>query len=183
MAEDDFHRWLEAPVAKTSDWSDWRKMPGGWYGAAGIETMATVGSQALGTMIAASDARLAGIATNEDAIEGILEAAEQPYLRVREYDPSTRTLIAGTLTYGENVEDFLHFLSVLRGAARFMRAGDEGLLVIEDYVWGSAGEQPMALRLGASGASEWLDEQETSKAVEGFRSVANAMLKQWPEMW
>ena len=51
--------------------------------------------------------------------------------------------------------------------------------MIEDYVWGNEGEEPMALRLLPGGGSEWVGEDGMEGAVESFRELANGMIKQW----
>ena len=177
-SEDALARWLAGPVAKTSDWADWREMPSEWYGDGGIVSMETVSQGELDRLYAECDERLALFANNESALEAILSNAEEPSLAVRKYDAEAKSFIAGTLTYGENVGDFLFFLTVMRGCTRYMEGEDAGVIVLADYIFGSGDGDDgwMALRLGAGG-SQWLSPAETAAATDSFREAATAMIR------
>ena len=162
--------WLRGSVPMTSAWVDWRSYPGEWYGDNGIVSMVNISQEDLAKLLAECDERLALFATNERVLEAILSHAEEPGLRLREYDAEARTLSAGTLTYGENVGDFLFFLTVMRGCAKLLEAEDAGLVVVADCLWNASDDEDVvALGLGAGGVSEWLGKEEAREAAKSFQ--------------
>ncbi|OWJ66232.1 hypothetical protein [Inquilinus limosus] len=180
IARSDLVRWLDAPPARASSWLDWRDIGGQWYFGGGPEDIRTVSMAQLLRTIAECDAAVAGIATNRQALRGILDAAEAPQLRHAAYDPGTQDFVAGTLTYSENLNDFIVFLAIIRGAAAFLAPDGHGIAVIHNYLWGDEDEQitQAALHLGPGNASGFMDEAEGRSAGGAFQALADRMLDQ-----
>ena len=118
------NRWLASPVSNATEWTDWRKMPGAWYGDDGAPvTMQTVSDAELAGMLAAAGGGLQQFETTGEALAGLMQNVAEPFLRVQQYDAGSRTFTAGTLTYSENFTEFLKFLIIARSAAQFLGAG------------------------------------------------------------
>ncbi|MGO4124603.1 hypothetical protein AB4Z01_09380 [Inquilinus sp. YAF38] len=180
IARPDLVRWLDAPPARASGWVDWRDIGGQWYFDAGPEELRGISMMQLVRTMAECDAILARSATNRQALRGILNAAETPEIRHATYDPGTRDFVAGTLTYSENLNDFIVFLAIARGAAAFLAPDEHGIAVIHNYLWGDEDEQitQAALRLGPGSASGFMDEAEGRSAGGAFQALADQMLDQ-----
>lgn len=180
IARPDLVRWLDAPPARASGWVDWRDIGGQWYFDAGPEELRGISMMRLLRTMAECDAILARSATNRQALRGILNAAETPEIRHAAYDPGTQDFVAGTLTYSENLNDFIAFLALARGAAAFLAPDGHGIAVIHNYLWGDEDEQitQAALRLGPGNASGFMDEAEGRSAGGAFQALADQMLDQ-----
>jgi len=178
IARPDLVRWLDSPPAPASRWLDWRSIGGQWYFADGPEDIRSVSVVQLLRTIAECDATLGRAATNRRALRGILDAAEAPEFRQAAYDPGTQDFVAGTLTYSENLNDFIVFLAIARGAAAFLAPDGHGIAVIHNYLWGGEDEQitQAALRLGPGNQSGFMDEAEGRSAGGAFQALAEQML-------
>jgi len=176
----DLVRWLDASPARASAWVDWRGIGGQWYFDAGPQELRSVSMMQLVRTMRECDAILARSGTNRQALRGILDAAEAPELRHAAYDPATQDFIAGTLTYSENLNDFIVFLTMARGAAAFLAPDGHGIAVIHNYLWGDEDEQvtQAALRLGPGNSSGFMDEAEGRSAGGAFQVLADQMLDQ-----
>jgi hypothetical protein len=178
IARPDLIRWLDAPPARASGWVDWRDIGGQWYFDAGPEELRGISMMQLLRTMAECDAILGRAATNRQALRAILNASEAPEIRHAAYHPDTQDFVAGTLTYSENLNDFIVFLAVARGAAAFLAPDGHGIAVIHNYLWGDADEQitQAALRLGPGNASGFMDEAEGRSAGGAFEALAEQML-------
>jgi hypothetical protein len=180
IARPDLVRWLDAPPARASSWVDWRSIGGQWYFDGGPQDIGSISMIQLLRTIAECDAILARTATNRQALRGILDTVEAPEIRRAAYDPGTQDFVAGTLTYSENLNDFIVFLAIARGAAAFLAPDGHGIAVIHNYLWGGADEEitQAALRLGPGNASGFMDEAEGRSAGGAFEALAEQMLDQ-----
>lgn len=178
IARPDLVRWLDSPPAPASRWLDWRGIGGQWYFDGGPQDIQTVPVIQLLRTIAECDATLGRAATNRQALRGILDAAEAPEFRLAAYDPGTHDFVAGTLTYSENLNDFIAFLAIARGAAAFLAPAGHGIAVIHNYLRGGEDEQitQAALRLGPGNRSGFMDEAEGRSAGGAFQALAEQML-------
>lgn len=180
IARPDLVRWLDSPPARASGWLDWRSIGGQWYFDGGPQEIRSISMMQLVRTMAECDAMLARAGTNRQALRGILNAAEAPQIRHAAYDPRTQDFVAGTLTYSENLNDFIVFLAIARGAAAFLAPDGHGIAVIHNYLWGGEDEQitQAALRLGPGNASGFMDEAEGRSAGGAFQALADQMLDQ-----
>lgn len=178
IARPDLVRWLDSPPALASRWLDWRSIGSQWYFAGGPRDIHSVSVVQLLQTIAECDVTLGRAATNRQALSSILDAAEAPEFRQAAYDPGTQDFVAGTLTYSENLNDFIVFLAIARGAAAFLAPDGHGIAVIHNYLWGGEDEQitQAALRLGPGNQSGFMDEAEGRSAGGAFQALAEQML-------
>lgn len=175
----DLVRWLETRPQPTSDWSDWRSIGGQWYIGAGPKALDDATADEFSATISECDAQIHGYPSNRAAIGALLSYPEQPQYKRATYDSGTKTFLAGTIAYSENLNDFLVFLTIVRGSAAFLGPGGYGVAVVHNYVWGGESEQitQAALRLGPNATSAFLDEREQASAAGAFQSLVDVMLQ------
>ncbi|MDH7796084.1 MULTISPECIES: hypothetical protein [unclassified Beijerinckia] len=174
-------RWLDSPTPLASTWQDWRSLGGQWYFGGDVKDIQQASDAELKEVIDDCDARL-GKQTNRSALRGILKSAEAPHLSRSAYDAKAREYVVGSLTYSENLMDFVVFLTVARGAAVFLQSDDYGIAVLHNYIWGDENERitQAALRLGPGPRSEFLPEADWKSAAGAFQTIANDMLSDPP---
>jgi hypothetical protein len=87
-------------------------------------------------------------------------------------------LIAGSLSYSDNLDDYIVFLTVARGAATRFRADGYGVVVIHNYLWGRPNERitKTAMRLGPGERSEFMAASELASAAGAFQPIADEVL-------
>lgn len=177
MSSENLARWLAAPVPAASRWSDWRSIGGHWLLFDG-RNLAVSSDQALSELISACDAMLVRHSDNREALGAILKSAEADNIKIAAYDCTETQFVAGSLTYSENLYDFIVFLTVARGAADFFEADDRGLAVVHDFIWGEdgEGETVAALRLVGKSGSGFMLSDEFGSATDAFEGIAEAML-------
>ena len=87
--------------------------------------------------------------------------------------------MAGSLTYAENLIDYMVFYSIVRGAEALLGADDYGIAAIHNFIWGDerARVTHSAMRLGPGGQSELMNSADMSSAGEAFQEIADEMLR------
>ena len=172
--------WLADPPQLASSWRDWNRLGGEYYFRGGRRALADLTDAELGGILADCDAQLRGYANDRDALKALLTSADEPFLTRIAYDLEQREFIAGTLTYSENLYDFLVFLAVARGAAKRLRPDGYGVVVIHNYIWSDEKETRTALRLGPGDQSEFMAPAEFASAAGVFQPIADEVLKGEP---
>jgi len=140
-------RWLDSPVRRASQWTDWRDI-GGQYHNVGVQELRDFSDADMARTVAESDALLLRYKDNRAAVREIMNSAEEPYLKHASYRTDTQDFVAGSLTYAENLVDYIAFYTVVRGAAASFAGDDYGIAVIHNYQWGSTRDTSSAMRLG-----------------------------------
>lgn len=173
-------KWLDSPAPSASTWSDWRSIGGQWY-LGGVQEIERASEAEIRKIIVDCDARLARH-SNRTALREILKSAEAPQLARSAYDDKAQEYVAGSLTYSENLVDFIVFLAVARGAAAFLQEDGYGIAVIHNYIWGDEDARitQAALRLGPGTTSAFLSETDRKSAAGAFQSIADEMLANEP---
>jgi hypothetical protein len=179
IARPDLIRWLDAPVPRASQWSDWRDIGGSYYFKGGPRDIKDISDEELLSKIAACDRTLSGMSSNRIALRQIIDGAEAPFLKRASYDAQSSEFVAGSLTYSENLLDFIEFLAIVRGAADFLGAEGSGVALIRNFIWGDPNSEPprAAMRLGPGPTSSFMAEHERESAVGPFQEIADAMLQ------
>ena len=179
IARPDLLRWLDAPVPRASQWSDWREIGGSWYFKGGPRDINDISDEEMLAQIAACDRTLSGMGSNRAALRQIIDGAEAPFLKRASYDAQSHEFVAGNLTYSENLLDFIEFLAVARGAASFLGSEGSGVVLIRNFIWGDPNSEPAraAMRLGPGTTSSFMAEHERESAVGAFQEIADAMLQ------
>ena len=174
----DLVAWLEDRPPLASGWTDWRSLGGEYYFKGGRRDIANAPEAELAKDLADCDAQLRGYATNRAALRELLVSDDEPYMTRIAYDPEQREFVAGTLTYSENLFDFIVFLTVARGAARRLSPDGYGVAAIHDFIWGAQDEQATraALRLGPGDKSEFMAASERASAAGAFQPIAHEIL-------
>jgi hypothetical protein len=119
-----------------------------YYNHGGVQDFADYSNADMADAIARSDANLSRFRDNRTAVWDIMRSAEAPHLMRASYRTDTRDFVAGSLTYAENLIDYIVFYAVVRSAATFLGPDDYGVAVIHNYVWGRDRTTHSALRLG-----------------------------------
>jgi len=173
-------RWLDAKPSPASRWHDWRAMGGEWYLGRGHGPLADASDDALDGILRGADERLAHFSSNRELL-GLLvvHSAEAPELWLAAFEQGGENLVAGSLTYSENLEDFIVFLALARGVADYLGPADHGHAVVHNYIWGSEEEQQTtaALQMLPSGESRLLPEAEQPDVAAAFLPVAEALME------
>jgi len=172
-----FSQWLDGPVRLASTWADWDSIGGLWHPDAGGEPT-PLSEQNLGALLTRCDTALARCKDNRTALRSILDTAEDDSLKMATFNRSRTRFVAGSLTYSENLNDFLFFLAAARGAADMLGPKGHGIIVIHNYIWGKLHEQNSiaAIRLGPEGKSEFMSPGELVSAAGAFQPIAEAIL-------
>jgi hypothetical protein len=173
--------WLNASPPVASEWTDWRAVGGKWHSDNDVDDIKDVSEKQLQEIIARCDARLRAFATNRVAIRKFLDRAEEPFLKHAAYDDETREFVAGTLTYAEDLLEHIIFLTVARGATKFLGLRT-GLAVIHNYVFFPDIEEAIAMRLHPHAVSFADSTQSRRVAVETFQALVTKMLEPWQKM-
>ena len=174
-------RWLDAPVRPASRWSDWRQMGGKYYNV-GIQHLSEYSAADLARAVAKCDASLLDYRDNRAALRGFMSTAEEPQLKRATYQADTSDFIAGSLTYAENLIEYLMFYAVVRSVEAVFGADESGIAVIRNYIWGGpeARTTHSAMRLGAGARSEFLGAGELESAGGAFLAMAEEMMTRDP---
>jgi len=179
IGRDALARWLDAKPSLASRWHDWRAIGGQWYLEGRHGALADASDDALEGIVQGADNRLAHFADNRELL-GVLvvQSAEAPELWLSAFEQGGETFVAGSLTYSENLEDFLVFLALARGVADYLDPADHGHAIVHNYLWGSEEEQgsTAALEMLPSGVSRLLPETEQPAVAAGFLSVVDALM-------
>ncbi len=177
MSNESLSRWLAAPVPAVSRRSDWRSIAGQWRLTNG-EYLDSSSAEAIAEFISDCEAMLARHLDNRAALRAILETAEADSIKVAAYNRAGTRFVAGSLTYSENLYDFVVFLAVVRGAADFFEAEDRGLALIHDYIWGEDGNRQAVagIHLVGRGDTNFVSSTELGNATEVFEGIVEAML-------
>jgi hypothetical protein len=167
--------WLDAPVQQVSRWTDWREMGGRYYNS-GVQHLSDYSNADMAKSLGKADAALFRYQDNRSAVRDIMNSAEAPHLKRASYVPDTRDFVAGSLTYAENLIDYIVFYAIVRGAGDMFTDGDYGIAVIHNYIWGSDRTTHSAMRLGPGARSEFMTPGEMSSAGGAFQGIADEML-------
>ncbi|PZS90865.1 hypothetical protein A7X83_01140 [Stenotrophomonas maltophilia] len=178
LCPEDLSRWLAAPVPAASRWSDWRCIAGQWQLGNG-EYLASSSDEALHHLLADCQALLARYPDNRAALNAFLASAQAENIQVAAYDRSSTHFVAGSLTYSESLYDLIAFLAVARSAADFLKAGDQGVALIHDYLWAEDDERETiaAIALVGHGESSFLSSTDLDTATASFETLVEAMLE------
>jgi hypothetical protein len=171
--------WLNAPVAPASRWADWREMGGQYYNE-GIQHLRDFSDIDMAENITKADGSLRRYRDNRAAIAYVMSTAEAPQLKRACYQAATRDFVAGSLTYAENLIDYIVFYAVARGVEDFLASDDCGLAVIHNYIFGSAPRRTThsAMRLGPGARSAFMAADEIGSAGGTFLALAEEMMSQ-----
>jgi hypothetical protein len=177
ISRENLVRWLDSPAPLASNWQDWRNMSDQWPFKDGLRSTADMSEAELQENIAQCDPRLSQ-RTNRQVLHDILKSAEAPFLKHATYDAKTSEFIAGALTYSENLPDAIVFLTLARGAAKYLGPDGYGIAVIHNYIWGDKGNKitRAAIRLGPGARSEFMTAAEKASAGGAFQALAMDML-------
>jgi hypothetical protein len=170
-------RWLDSPVVLASHWTDWREIGGQYYNH-DVQDIRDFAEADLAGMIGKSDSHLSRFGTIRAAVRDIMRSAEGPNLMRAFWQKETRDFVAGSLTYAQNLIDYISFYAVARSAANFLAAEDHGIAVIHNYVWGRDRSTHSAMRLGPGARSAFMAADEKDSAGGVFLEMAEAMMSQ-----
>jgi hypothetical protein len=148
--------WLAAPPQSSAQWSDWRRIGGHWHGFSWDEDPAEV--------FAKADRWLG--ASYRDAVSEVLRASEAPALGRCSYDEASRRFTFATLTFSENLNDFVMFFAAARGLSRYMHDPQSGFALVHNYLWGNRDHTIAMMGLGADGNCYFLDAGEDAPAYQ-----------------
>lgn len=173
-------RWLHAKPSPATRWQDWRTIGGEWYLGRGHGPLADASDDALESILRGADDRLARFSSNRELLGMLLiHSAEAPELWLSAFDQGGENFVAGSLTYSENLEDFIVFLALARGVADYLGPADHGHAIVHNYIWGSEEEQETtaALQMLPSGESRLLPDAEQPEVAAIFLPVADALME------
>jgi hypothetical protein len=168
-------QWLDAPVGPASQWADWRNMGGQYYGSDGVKDLRDFSDSELAEYVAECDARLRNYRDNRSALQDILSTADMPQFKRASYKSDTLDFVAGSLTYAENLVEFMVFYSVARGIEALLGADDCGIALIHDFLQDLATDS--AMRLGPGARSEFMSGTDMNSAGGAFQEIADEMLR------
>lgn len=172
-------QWLDSPVAPASRWTDWRDMGGQYYNA-GNKDFRDCSDIDMARITAECDASLCRCRDNRIALQGIMRTAEAPQYKRASYRADTRDFVAGSLTYAENLINFILFYAIVRGVEGFFAPDESGVAVLHNFVWGGPEEQVThsAVRLGPGARSGFMRADEMASAGGAFLPIAEEMMSQ-----
>jgi hypothetical protein len=170
-------RWLNAPVARASRWSDWREMGGKYYNH-GVQELRDYSDIDMAEAIAKADGFLRRFQDNRAALQDIMSTAETPQFKRASYQTETRDFVAGSLTYAENLINYIMFYAIVRGAEALLGADDYGIAAIHNFIWGDerARVTHSAMRLGPGVRSEFMSGTDMNSAGGAFQEIATEMM-------
>jgi hypothetical protein len=173
-------QWLDAPVALASRWTDWRDMGGQYYSGGDDKDLKDFSNVEMAAKIAECDGILRRCRDNRFALKSVLRTAEAPQYKRASYRTETRDFMAGSLTYAENLINFVVFYAIVRGVEEFFAPDDYGVAVLHDFVWGEPEEHVThsAVRLGPGARSGFMHADEMASASGAFQAIADEMLSQ-----
>ncbi|WP_343369033.1 hypothetical protein AASM09_10870 [Stenotrophomonas maltophilia] len=130
-------------------------------------------------LLADCQALLARYPDNRAALKAFLASAQAENIRVAAHDRSSTHFVAGSLTYSESLYDLIAFLAVARSAADFLKAGDQGVALIHDYLWAENDQRETiaAIALAGHGESSFLSSTDLDTATASFETLVEAMLE------
>ena len=172
-------RWLDAKPSPATRWHDWRAIGGEWYLGRGHGPLADASDDALDGILQDADARLAHVADNRELLGMlVVHSAEAPELWLATFEQGAENFVAGSLTYSENLEDFIVFLALARGVADYLDGADHGHAIVHNYLWGSEEDQgsTAVLEMLPSGVSRLLPEVEQPEVAASFVPVVDALM-------
>jgi hypothetical protein len=168
-------QWLDSPVPRAVQWTDWRNMGGQYYTDDGVKDLRDFSDSEIAEKVTECDARLRNYRDNRSALQDILSTADMPQFKRASYRADTWEFIAGSLTYAENLAEFITFYSVVRAVETLLEDGDGGIALIHDFLHDLATDS--AMRLGPGGRSEFMSSSEMSGAGDAFQEIADEMLR------
>jgi hypothetical protein len=148
--------WLAARPQSSAQWSDWRRIGGHWHGFSWDDDLAEV--------FAKADRWLGR--SYRDAITEVLRASEAPALGRCSYDEASRRFTFATLTFSENLNDFVMFFAAARGLSPYMHDPQSGFALVHNYLWGDRDHTIAVMGLGADGHCYFLDAGEDASAYQ-----------------
>jgi hypothetical protein len=148
--------WLAARPQSSAQWSDWRRIGGHWHGFSWDEDLAEV--------FAKADRWLGN--SYRDAVTEVLRASEAPALGRCSHNETSRRFTFATLTYSENLNDFVMFFAAARGLSRYMHDPQSGFALVHNYLWGDRDHTIAVMGLGADGHSYFLDAGKDAPAYQ-----------------
>jgi len=172
-------RWLDAKPSSATRWHDWRAIGGEWYLGRGHGPLADASDDALENILRGADGRLAHFSSNRELLGMlVVHSAEAPELWLAAFEEGGENFVAGSLTYSENLEDFIVFLALARGVADYLDAADHGYAIVHNYIWGSEEDQgsTAVLEMSPSGESRLLSEAEQPEVAASFLPVVDALM-------
>lgn len=166
IARDRLIDWLARTVLPASRWGDWREIGGQYYFTGGVRDIADVPAAELARSVDEADGELRRYATYRDGLGAILGSAEEPYMHRLQWRAEASELVAGSLTYSENLTDYLVFYAIARGVEAVLGPDDRGIAVLHNYLWGSPGDRVAhsALRMGPGATSSFLAPADVTSA-------------------
>ena len=172
-------RWLHAKPSPASRWKDWRAMGGQWYLERGHGALADASDDALARILQGADDRLARVTDNRELLGLVVHSAEAPELWLCAFEQGGEHFVAGSLTYSENLEDFIVFLAMARGVADYLEPAGHGHAIVHNYLWGSEEEQgtSAALEMLPLGESRLLSEADQPAVAAAFLPLVDALLE------
>lgn len=167
-------RWLRARPTLASRWNDWRAIGGTWEMDGEKVALADAAGTKVHAFVLDADRMLAAAPDNRELLHDLITGtAETPELRLSAFDDRGTTFVAASLTYSENLRDFIVFLAMSRGIADHLAPEGHGLAIVHNYLWGSA--VTAAVRMMPSGDSHILPEGEWQTVVPAFQPIADAL--------
>lgn len=144
----------------------------------GTQHLGDVSDSDMTKYVAECDARLHSYPDNRSGLQDILSTAEAPELKRASYKLDTGDFVAGSLTYAENLIDYIVFYSVVRGAEALLGADDYGIATIHNFIWGDERSRVThsAMRLGPGVRSEFMSGPDMNSAGGAFQEIANEMM-------
>ena len=172
-------QWLDSPVALASRWTDWRDMGGQYYNA-GDKDLRDYSDADIARITAECDASLRRCRDNRFALQRIMRTAEAPQYKRVSYRIDTRDFVEGSLTYAENLINYIVFYAIVRGVEGFFAADECGVAVLHNFIWGDTEEQVThsAVRLGPGARSGFMRADEMASAGGVFLPIAEEMMSQ-----
>lgn len=157
--------YLAARPRPASQWNDWSRIRGRWYGFSWEEDLAGV--------LAKADRWLGG--SYRDAVSEVLRASEASALGRCAYDEVSQRFTFGTLTYSENLYDFVIFFAAARALSHYLHDPQSGFALVHNYLWGNRNHTIAIMGLGAQDHSYFLDPQGDAPACEKHLRDATAV--------
>jgi len=91
------------------------------------------------------------------------------------YNAETQTWTFGLLDSSENYKDFIVFLSILRGVARFKDLPGEDFILIFPFFWGGPPEAYVVVNAGNSSLATEVPAAIETEATEGVEEIFNTL--------
>jgi hypothetical protein len=158
--------FLNSSTRPASCWADWKDIGGKYHGFSWEKD--------LPQLLEETDRQLKG--TYRESIRAVMDHAEHPQVARCTYDDATRTFMFTTLTFSENLTEYVWFFAVSRGIADFLRNKESGFALLNDYFWVYGEPEPaVVMGLGADGYSGFLNQKRDDPAFEQHVRDATAI--------